>query len=292
LITTVAEFDDETAWEKTVLSLAIPLMPLGASAAVLDLRTENITISLSEAVSGEAVEKLRNNLLPLLVGAAWKVLDLGLELTYAMAGLAPKKGGHRLLIEEKEKLANAHSKILPGFSPSSDLWQAICSLYAGTKEIRHALVHRRVHVDPNTLDLVGFDTQGNQLLPLSYDEQMALCRLSQRLADTIIDGTLSPRVEADLREQLAVLQRHHGIVSRGSPAKQPPVRVIDNLPPTREVDVPYLLSEVQKSFPGAHYVDVELHLADGRVLAGELESAPRAVVKIDLNALPNWLHFS
>jgi hypothetical protein len=292
VITTVADFEEETAWEKTVLSLATPLMPLSASGAVLDLRTKNITISLSEPVSEEAVAELRNSLLPLLVGAAWKVIDLGLELSFAMAGLTPRRGGHRWLIDEKSQLASAHSGILPGFSASSDLWQAIGSLYAGTQEIRHALVHRRVHVDPSTLDLIGFDTQDCKLLPLSYDEQMAFCRLSQRLAETIIEGTLSQRVEADLRGQLAVLQRHHGVVGLGSPAARPPVQMIDSLPPTQDVDVPYILGEAQRTFPGAQYVDIELYLADGGVLAGELESAPQAVVKIDLSALPNWLRFA
>lgn len=291
MITTIADFDDETAWEKTVLSFAIPLMPLCASGAVLDLRTKNITISFSESVSEEAVGELRNRLLPLLVGAAWKVLDLGMELSFAMAGLTPKKGGHRWLIDEKSQLASAHSGILRGFSASSDLWQAIGSLYAGTREIRHALVHRRVHVDPCTLDLIAFDTQGGRLLPLSYDEQMAFCRLSERFAETVIEGALSPRVEADLRGQLGLLQRHHGVFGLGPPAVRPPVKVIHSLPPIQEVDVPSIMGEARKTFPGAQYVDIKLYLDDGRVLAGELESAPQAIVKIDLSALPNWLRF-
>jgi hypothetical protein len=291
LITTLAEFNDETAWEKTVLSLAFPLMPLSASGAVLDLRTKNVTISVGEAVSDQAVGEFRNSLLPLLFGAAWKVLDLALELAFAMAGLVPRKGGHKWSIDEKSQLASAHRGLLPGFSPSSDLWHALGFLYAGTKEIRHALVHRRVHVDPGTLELVGFDTQGGRLPALSYDEQVAFCRFSQRLSATIVQGSLSPREEADLRGQLAILRQHHGVASLGTPAIRPPVQVIENLPGSKEVDVPYLLGEARRTFPGAQYVDVELHLADNRILAGELEDAPPAVVKVDLAALPPWLHF-
>lgn len=154
------------------------------------------------------------------------------------------------------------------------------------------LVHRRVRVDPSTRELTGFDRAGAALLPLSYDEQMAYCRLAQRVGQAITEGTLRPRVEADLRSQLADLRRLHGVAVTSNASNRPPVRVIDDLPVNGQVDVPTLLWEAQARFPGAQYVDLELRLEDGRSLVGELESAPQKTVAVDPTALPNWLSFT
>ena len=113
MITTQSDFEDETAWERTVLILAVPLMPLTASGDVLDLRTGSIattlsSLALSSTVGSAAVEELRNSLLPLLFGAAWKIMDLGLELAFALAGLAPQNG-RRWKINEKLQHAVAQS---------------------------------------------------------------------------------------------------------------------------------------------------------------------------------------
>jgi hypothetical protein len=70
MIMTQNDFEDETAWERTVLALAVPVMPLTASGTSLDLRTRNISMEVTSVVGSEAVEKLRNSLLPLLFGAA------------------------------------------------------------------------------------------------------------------------------------------------------------------------------------------------------------------------------
>lgn len=291
MITTQNEFEAETAWERTVLSLAVPVMPLTASGADLDRRTNTITMVVSDSLSAQAVDELRNSLLPLLFGAAWKILDLALELALAIARIAPQNG-RRWLINEKSKHAVSHNGRLPGFASSPDIWQALGSLYDGTREARHALVHRRVHVDSSTRTLIGLDDNGARLLPLNYDEQMAFCRFAQRIAQAIIEGVLQPRVEADLRGQLARLQGHHGVTILPTASTGPPVRVIDDLPANRQIDVPRLLAAAQTTFPGAQYIDVELHLEDGRVLAGELECAPKGVVAVDPAAPPAWLRFT
>jgi len=290
MITTKNEFVDETAWERTVLAYAIPLMPLTASGADLDLRTRNISIGLTAIVGEERVEELRNTLLPLLFGTAWKILDLALELAFAQAGLAPQKGS-RWTIADKSQHAAAHKGSLQGLSTETEVWPALGSLYTQTVEIRHALVHRRVHVDPSTLELTGYDSNGVELLPLSYDEQMAFCQLSQRVRQTITEGTLRPRIEADLRAQLAALQRHHEVAMPSNASNRPPVRVIDDLPESGQIDVPHLLSEARTTFPDAQYVDVKLELEDGRRLVGELESAPQGIVTVDPAAPPGWLSF-
>jgi hypothetical protein len=295
MVTTQSDFEDETAWERTVLILAGPLMPLTASGDVLDLRTGSIattlsSLALSSTVGSAAVEELRNSLLPLLFGAAWKIMDLGLELAFALAGLAPQNG-RRWKINEKSQHAVAHSGNLPGLTNTTDIWQALGLLYSKTVEVRHALVHRRVQVDPSTRDLTGFDVNGVALLPVSYNEQMAFCRSAQRIAQVIIEGELRPRVEADLRKQLADLQRHHGGTIPSTATTKPPVRVIDNLPANGEINVTYLLGKAQTTFTGAQYVDLELHLTDGRILIGELESTPKGFITVDPASPPDWLRF-
>jgi hypothetical protein len=256
MITTLNDFEDETAWERTVLALAIPVMPLTASGASMDLRTRGISMDVTSIVGGEASEALRNSLLPLLFGAAWKILDLALELAFARSGLVPQNG-RRWTIAAKVQHAAAHRGSLPGLSSTMDAWDALGSLYTQTREIRHALVHRRVQVDPSTRDLTGFDSNGVVLLPLSYDEQMAFCRLAQRVGQAVTEGTLRSRVEADLRKQLADLQRHHRVAVLSNASNRSPVRVIDDLPVSSQIDVPYLLEEPRARFPGAQFVDLQ-----------------------------------
>jgi hypothetical protein len=291
MITTQYDFENETAWERIVLALAIPVMPLTASGASVDLRTRGISIELTATVGGEAKEALRNSLLPLLFGAAWKTLDLALELAFARAGLAPQNG-RRWRIDEKSQHAAAHKGSLPGLSSTTDVWHALGQLYKQTLEIRHALVHRRVQVDHSTRELTGYDSNGAALLPLSYDEQMAFCQLAQRVGQAITEGTLRSRVEADLRKQLADLYRHHGVAVPSNASNRPPVRVIDALPASGQIDVSYLLREARARFPGAQYLDLELKLVDGRSLIGELESAPQGIVTVDSVAPPDWLSFA
>lgn len=291
MITTQNDFFDETAWESTVLSYAIPVMPLKASGTSWDIRTRSTLVGVADTMGGESKEVLRNRLLPLLFGAAWKILDLALELALAQARLTPQNR-NRWTIVEKSQHAAAHKGSLPGLSSTMDVWHALGSLYTQTVEVRHALVHRRVEVDPSTRELTGYDSNGVALLPLSYDEQMAFCRLTQRVEQGITEGTLRPRVKADLRKQLADLQRHHGVAIHSTVSSSPPVRVIDELPASGQIDVPYLLGEAQAHFKDAQYVDLELQLVDGRSLVGELESAPQRIVNVDPAAPPDWLSFA
>lgn len=291
MITTQKDFDDETAWESTVLSYAIPVMPLKGSGTSWDIRTGSASVELTGAFGEESKEVLRNRLLPLLFGAAWKILDLALELALARARLTPQNR-NRWTIAEKSEHAAAHKGSLPGLSSTMDVWHALGYLYTKTSEVRHALVHRRVEVDPSTGALTGHAPNGVALPPLSYDEQMAFCRLAQRVRQSIAESALRPRVKADLRKQLVDLQRHHGVAIHSNVSSSPPVRVIDDLPASCWIDVPYLLGEAQARFKDTQYFDLELQLPGGRSLVGELESAPQRIVKVDPAAPPDWLSFA
>jgi hypothetical protein len=287
MIADIADFEEEVSWELTVLGETAPLMPLTATGATLDVRKNEITIGLGSVVSGtELLEAFKTRLLPLAFGAAWKVLDLAMELSLAVGGQRPT--GRTWRIAEKSALVASHPPKIPSTKLSIPVSTAIARLYTATLEARHALVHRRVQVDAATRALQAFDPNGAPLKAISLTEQQAFCRLSQRLAHAIITGTKSARAELELRGHLQELVAHHGQVNLGTGAQRPPVRVVASLE-GGAIDVPALMERATRVFPGAVYVDLELHLEDGRVARAELESAPQTKVPVDPRSLPSWL---
>lgn len=274
-----------------MLELMVPLLPLKSVGPNLDLGTMNQTIQLTGVVTGHDTGEFRDRLLPLAFGAAWKVLDLSFELAMATVGLSPANG-MRWRIDEKKEHALSHAGALPGGPPPDEIWTALTDLYANTVETRHALVHRRVHVDPSTRELIGFAEGGTALPPVTYDEQLAFCRLSQRLRAGVVAGAFRPREVTDLAGQLDALKRHHGSTTLPSAGQLPPVRLVGKFPDDGRIDVPRLLALAKKNFPGVTYVDLELTLTDGRILAGELDTAPRSVLIIDPGSPPSWFKFS
>jgi hypothetical protein len=256
----------------------------------LDLRTKQVTIIGFASIGHQREADLKKRLLPLLFGSAWKILDLTIELALASAGMSPRRAGRWSIDEKAAEISNCQA--LPGFLASSDLWLAMIELYGATKETRHALVHRRVTVDSKSGDLVGFDRQSQPLTPVSVDEQMAFCRFAQRLAEAAEARILRGRVESDLLQQLVVLGRHHNIPIAGSTQAVAPVRLTDDFPHDRRINVPDIMARARSTFPAAQYVDLELELSDGRTLVVELEQAPSEVMTVDLGALPSWMHFT
>ena len=247
-------------------------------------------MGLTASLTASTGDDLCKTFLPLLFGAAWKILDFGLELAFANARITPPTR-IRWLIKEKVSHAKSGDGSIPGFIPSSDLWRAITSLYVGTYGLRHTLVHRQIQVDATNQDLVGYDEQGAKLIPVKYDEQVAFCRFAQRFAQAICDQSLMHRLEGDLRGQLTLLQSLHGIGPLGGYPNSRPVRVVTDLAADNSLDIPTVMAVAKRTFSGAHYVDVEIHLGDGRLLVGELESAPQTSVSIDPKSPPSWLRF-
>jgi hypothetical protein len=97
------------------------------------------------------------------LGAAWKVLDLLLELACANAGTTAASG--RLTIAKKESLARKGHGTLAPLTTDRALWRTLTSTYAATTRARHSLVHRRAEVDPATGTLTGRDDSGQPSLP-------------------------------------------------------------------------------------------------------------------------------
>lgn len=126
---------------------------------------------------------------------------------------------------------------------------------------------------------------------MNPSEQSAFCRVAQRLAAAAIDGRIHPRAESDLRTQLCLLYPHHRTNIVLPSTYHMPVTVIDDFPTTPQLEIPQFKARIRQTFPAEHYIDLELHLTDGRVLVAELDQAPNEVIRVDLNRLPAWLRF-
>lgn len=291
MIATQQDFSDEISWELMVLHFALPVTASSGSLRALDLRSnETTTVSFVDSFSDHATSRLRLELLPLLFGTGWKVLDISVEYALASAGRAPARAGRWSIEEKTRQIANVGQ--IATFSGSSDISPALRALYVATKEARHALVHRRVRVDAETHELTCFDTQHRPLISLSVAEQTAFCGVCQRLGTAVIDGSINPRAESDLRNQLSTLQRLHGTSVHVPAQYHVPSKVVADLPGNARIDVPALKARVRQVFPADHYFDLELHLTDGRILYGELEQAPDELVSVDLDNLPFWLRLA
>jgi hypothetical protein len=96
MIQTVEDFDEATLFERLALDRVRPVLG-DESTDEIDLRSPNkqggviVHVRLHCSVSGDAVNSLAVALTPLLFGAAWKILDLFVELALNLSGATPKR---------------------------------------------------------------------------------------------------------------------------------------------------------------------------------------------------------
>ncbi|MBA2610139.1 MAG: hypothetical protein H0U92_14460 [Actinobacteria bacterium] len=165
---------------------------------------------MSDDMSAGAVASTVAKLRPLLFGAAFKVIDLTLEVALARAGHGSRQPG-RWTIAEKVGLARLYAGDLPPVSDTfQDGWQRLCSLYAGWEEVRHSLVHRAAAVDVATGQLVGKDRAGNSLVPVSAADQEQFARIAVEMFAAVSVGVLTARNRRRLACRLNRLMTHHG----------------------------------------------------------------------------------
>lgn len=297
------EFDEETALERDTLHRSLPLVPLasrGDADAVIDMATGHAQVELhvNETLGptpGGCVELL--GIRPLLVSAAWKVIDLLLETAYELAGQPPDLG-QRWSIEGKAKLASVAAARPAAIEDGP--WQALTRTYVETIELRHSLVHRRARLDGEKA-LVGVRADGTPLRPLTATEQEAFARAALRVAELVVGAPRAARVQADLARQLGHLTALHGI-------SLPPVALRDAMPGITVIVYPQAstdtndglqavgyaidLRRVREVFGDAQYADLTVRISDrpGADLYGNLENAPADdVIIIDPERPPGWL---
>src|SRR5689334_425627 len=153
MITSRAEFEDSSAFERHALAVVFPLFqhPSTVAPAVVDLRPghEGATLGVKAIdVGGELVrDEVIHELRPLCFGAAWKTLDLLLEFSFHAENLVPRN--RTWTFQEKQQHAQSgRGQCLP-LSGDRAIWERLGALYANTLEARHSLVHRRFSLAPS-----------------------------------------------------------------------------------------------------------------------------------------------
>jgi hypothetical protein len=291
VISSLVEFEEATAFERWALEGLVPVPSSLPHTAVKDMEKNEVRVMGAPAVVrvyAGGVREVHVDLRPLAFGAAWKVLDLLVELALAQAGLGVKE---RMTIEAKVAYANQSAGICPPLSQDTPLWRALTSVYSTTKEVRHSLVHRLTEVDRATGDLKATDKNGQALPPITADQQEAFCRAVQRASQAALARIISPRERADLAWNLDQLGHlHEQPAMTGRPMERVPLAIV----PTRMVcgkvivNASIVLNELRENFPDRAAYDATFAIPDGRRLLVEVEQAPATEVAVDLDNLPSW----
>ncbi|WP_143658321.1 hypothetical protein [Embleya scabrispora] len=194
---TVTEFEEDSAFERYVLGRIASLLPDSDATKVVDLGSidangvpaQGSSAHLTAAdETGCAKSALTaDDVRPLLFGAAWKILDLLVELVLESARPVHRQRG-RIRIDSKVQKARSFGvKEQDPFGGRPDLWDRVMRTYAATTELRHTLVHRGLGVDRSTGTIWETSHRGTSSAgDLTADEQWALCGLARSVADAVI----------------------------------------------------------------------------------------------------------
>jgi hypothetical protein len=165
MITTATEF------ERLVLDRFKTVIAESGSDAI-DLRQAmagcgpvTINLSLYCSLSEQTRQAFITETLPLLFGAAWKILDLTIELALSVSGEKPSKQNNWRI---SEKTGKATTGIVPLslLTNALPLWRALCAIYQATSEHRDCMVHRQTSFSGTPLALHGHAKDGQALKPL------------------------------------------------------------------------------------------------------------------------------
>lgn len=286
---TLADLDDRTAFERFALESTAELQSSDRRLkGRFDMRTASgATYAYAGVATVGGADDLKRNLRPLMFGAAWKILDQIVE--YAIAS----PGNRHQPIAAKVTGARALAAPPPPLGSHQALWDSVVTTYDATQELRNGLTHRRAEVAPDR-ELRVFNKFTQAIDTLSADEQLAMCRLSQRLIRAIISGAVNDREIFDVSLQLTVLRKCSGLISVVGRNHREICELIDQLHVTGEneihVDVPALRDVVKARINGATYVDYIGWLNPTTVLCGELDQADDRKYVFQLHELPSWLH--
>lgn len=293
MIQTVEDFDEATLFERLALDRVRPVLG-EESISELDLRLppqhgrelSGIRLRNTSSANGD------NALTPLLFGAAWKILDLFVELALNSAGKPRKKWS----IEDKAAVARRGEGLQSLLTEDPGIWRAVLTLYAATVEHRHCLVHRTAKFSSQAAQLTGVDKRGVALLPLTKNELDAFLVIAQEVASAVIAGGLEPRSADYLRFELDQLREHTGLSDLGGKRRSKPVMMRMVPAPVTgdlyELDFKAAYERATEARPHSHY-DVWIDCPDdsGRTLFARMEDVPMETVKFRLDSPPAFLQF-
>jgi len=309
--TNVQGFDDDTEFERLVLARGTPLVMPPEGGIVFGLGDDGSNSATVQAVVAGAVTSAGapgdqfkfSDIAPLVFGAAWKVLDLLVELRLEQLGVSKNAQG-RYSIEMKVGEVNNGTVSAPAPFDNPEgtlctLWEQVLKCYAVTEDMRHSLVHRRLTVDQSTGVMSG--TPGPTGVsprpltpPLTPAELDAFCRVSEGVAEAVISGALSRRRADQLKWLLDQLGSHHQQPPFGIPSTDGliPVFVVERTPVVKyelTLDFAAIRQRARTLYPSASYYDLQIRIPDGRILVGGLEETADDEVTFSLDPLPDWL---
>lgn len=230
-----------------------------------------------------AVEDL--GIRPLAFGSAWKILDLLLEYSLSAAGVRPSNGS-RWTIAEKTRHARAGTGQATPVSTYQGVWQRLLAAYAAAEQTRHSLVHRRATTDQSGA-LIGTDSSGVPLRPISKDEQVFFLRAVQRAVACISQKDLSQRDEAALLGELDQLAALTGFPGTGhTVVNHPPVPYRIPVEEGQELDLTRIKLRIRASSPTVVEFEARFSIGD-QTWEVPLERLPDEVVTFSPSA--PWL---
>lgn len=299
MIQTVEEFAEATLFERLTLDRVRPVLG-DESTDEIDLRSPDaqggviVRARLYCSMSADAVNSLAVALTPLLFGAAWKILDLFVELALNRSGAKPKRKNWTI----DEKITAAQDGLGSSFLLTGDaaLWRAVLCTYAATHQHRHCVVHRVAQFSSQAAQLAGVDKNGVSLRPIVKHEMDAFIIIAQEVASSVIAGGLEPRSADYLRFELDQLREHIGVSDLGGKRRSKPVMV--RMMPTPvggelyELNFKAAYAKAKRVRPDSHY-DVWIDFPDdsGRILFAKMEDVPKETVQFRLDSPPAFLQF-
>ncbi|KXS54490.1 MAG: Uncharacterized protein AWU57_1114 [Marinobacter sp. T13-3] len=235
---------------------------------------------------------LREAMLPLVFGAAWKVLDLLIELTLEQDGYEPDQP-RGWSIKRKRRLVTSGCGDLGLLQLDPQTWQAIGHIYDATAEHRHCLIHRTASFSLSPIQLTG-TALGAPLTPINEQELHAFIHLAQIVAYGVRNSGLGRRSVDYVHWCLKELERHLAISVPEGSRLEPPRKAWIVLQKTGEgrwiADFAYLYEQMEKRAPKNHVdVWIEIPGESGYSLFGHLEDIPKQTVVVDPERPPVYL---
>jgi hypothetical protein len=255
-----------------------------------------VSVSATDSL-GAAAQVPADVVRPLVVGAAWKVLDQLIELGLEQAGVGHDRGSDYTIKLKVRHAAAGTAAAVPPLDSQPDLWARATATYASTEAIRNSLAHRRLTINPTTGTMSGIPRPGEHPpQSLTVAEQVAFCQVAGGVAEAVITGALQSRRADQLRWALDQLTAHHQMPSFGATAASgliPVVVIRPGLRPSNIVilDPDRVRDRARVAVGGVTHYDLEIHLPDGRVLAGPLEDAPSGTQSVSVDHPPTWLRW-
>jgi hypothetical protein len=269
--TQILELIADVEPERTVIEVALERRT-SLPGPKIDMRSHPAAISdsLESSFSADVIEAfIDRSMSPSLFGIGWKIIDILIERAWDYQG-----GKSRPTIDKKIEYVKADcSAIAVLLGGDAEVAERIAALYGNTKELRHALTHRRL----------SRGADGRIEIPdgsfLSVQEMKDFSQLAKKIADCL-QGNMSRRSRSAIAFLLNRLARIHDLSVLDEAYLGPTVPVVlinaINLDGEWYVDTTSMQQRVRSFIAGCPFADVEIYFpgSDRSVLRALLENLP------------------